>query len=111
MVPPRLAQCTHLPECTRTGLPSAGRIRFRDIRRTRLHLLGDGLAVRATAQKGSLVGRGDPAHNFPELLDDAWHERCFRQRHLEEYLQDDYWSISRCNQIWTEQILHEIGSI
>jgi hypothetical protein len=56
-------------------------------------------------------GGNDPARNIPELLDDAWHERCFRQRHREEYLEHEDGSISLCNQIWTEQILHEIGSI
>ena len=111
MVPPRLTHCAHLPECARTGLPSIGHIHSRDIGRTRLRLLGDEIAVRATAQKGSLVGRGDPAHNFPELLDDAWHERCFRQRHPEEYRDDGYGSISPGYLFGTQQLLHEIGTV
>src|SRR4051812_11065421 len=56
-VPPRLAQRAHLPECACAVLPSAGHIQIRDIGRTRLRLLSDAIAVRATAQEGSLVGR------------------------------------------------------
>src|SRR6478752_466655 len=67
VVPPRLAQCAHLLECARTGLPSVRRIHFRGIGRNRLRLLSDAIAVRATAREGSLVGRERSGSQHPGI--------------------------------------------
>src|SRR3954468_24730761 len=56
-------------------------------------------------------GEFDPALNIPDLLDDAWYERCFCQRHLEEYRDVDYWSISANCLFRAHEILHEVGTI
>lgn len=56
-------------------------------------------------------GENDPARNIPDLLGDAWHERCFRQRHPEEYRDAEYRSISPGYPFGAEQILYEIGTI
>ncbi len=54
-------------------------------------------------------GGNDPARNIPDLLGDAWHERCFRQRHSEEYRDAEYRSISPGYPFGAEQILYEIA--
>ena len=53
----------------------------------------------------------DPARNIPDLLDDAWHKRCFRQRHPEEYRDAEDRSISPGDLVGAQQLLHEIGTI
>jgi hypothetical protein len=56
-------------------------------------------------------GGDDPARNIPDLLDDACHERCFRQRHQEEYRDAENWSISPGYLIGTEQFLDEVWPV
>src|SRR5829696_1733610 len=56
-------------------------------------------------------GEFDPARNIPDLLDHAWHERCFRQRYPEEYRDAETWSISPGYLVGAQQFLHEIGPV